>query len=258
MAIFRVEKNKNYTVISNYHLKEKEMSLKAKGLLSLMLSLPDNWDYSIIGLVAICKENETAIKNTLSELKSFGYLEVIKRMPNETASGRIEYEYVIYEAPQEQGVKKQGLENLCVENQPVDNHTQLNTNKQLTNDKKTNLILCPEIEILNYLNEKAGTHYKPVASNLKFIKARLKDYTEEELKLVVDKKVKEWKETNMQMYLRPETLFNATKFESYINGLEKIDVTLSGKKNTAIIHQRKYTNEELNSIKFNNFEDWGY
>ena len=73
MAIFRIEKNKNYTVMSNYHFKEKNMTLKAKGLLSLMLSLPDDWDYSINGLVAICKENETSIKNTLEELKKFGY-----------------------------------------------------------------------------------------------------------------------------------------------------------------------------------------
>ena len=55
MSVIRVEKTKNYTVMSNYHFKEKNMSLKAKGLLSLMLSLPDNWDYSIAGLVAICR-----------------------------------------------------------------------------------------------------------------------------------------------------------------------------------------------------------
>lgn len=71
MAVIRVEKTKNYTVMSNYHFKEKEMSLKAKGLLSLMLSLPDNWDYTIAGLVTICKENESAIKSALDELKIF-------------------------------------------------------------------------------------------------------------------------------------------------------------------------------------------
>jgi len=71
MAVIRVEKTENYTVMSNYHFKEKEMSLKAKGLLSLMLSLPDNWDYTIAGLVTICKENESAIKSALDELKIF-------------------------------------------------------------------------------------------------------------------------------------------------------------------------------------------
>ena len=104
MSVIKVEKNKNYTVMSNYHLKEQDMSLKAKGLLSVILSLPEDWNYSIAGLVAICKENETSIKSTLEELKQFGYLKVIKKMPNETSSGRIEYEYIIYE-------KKQDIEN---------------------------------------------------------------------------------------------------------------------------------------------------
>ena len=65
MAIFRTHKNQNYTVMSNYHLKEKNMRLKAKGLLSVMLSLPDDWDYSLEGLVAICKENETSVKSAI-------------------------------------------------------------------------------------------------------------------------------------------------------------------------------------------------
>ena len=89
MAIIRVNKNKNYTIMSNYHLKEKNMSLKAKGLLSQMLSLPDNWDYTIAGLSAINKEKEGVIKTTLDELKHFKYLIVTKKMPNETSTGRI-------------------------------------------------------------------------------------------------------------------------------------------------------------------------
>lgn len=91
MSVIRVNKTKNYTVMSNEHLKDKRLSLKAKGLLSVMLSLPDTWDYSISGLVAICKESETAVKSTLNELKSCGYLVVTKKMPNETESGRTEY-----------------------------------------------------------------------------------------------------------------------------------------------------------------------
>lgn len=130
MAIFRIEKNKNYTIMSNYHLKEKEMSLKAKGLLSLMLSLPNNWDYTIEGLVAICKENETAVKSTLKELKCFGYLEILKV---QNQKGQFEYEYNIYEKPQS---KKPEVENLGVENPSVKNQGQLNTNKQNTKNKK--------------------------------------------------------------------------------------------------------------------------
>lgn len=99
MSVIRVNKTNDYTVMSNCHLKEEKMSLKAKGLLSLMLSLPDDWNYSVEGLVAICKENHTSIKSTLMELQKFGYLSVTKLLPNETLSGRIEYIYDIYEKP---------------------------------------------------------------------------------------------------------------------------------------------------------------
>ena len=138
MAVFRINKTEDYTIMSNTHLREKEMTLKAKGLLSLMLSLPPNWDYSINGLVAICKENESAIKSTLNELKDFGYLVIDKKMPNETTSGRIEYEYNIYEKPQKQEGKKQELENLGVEFQPLENQGQLNTNILNTKELNTN------------------------------------------------------------------------------------------------------------------------
>ena len=102
MAVNRVNKTKDYTTISNNCFKNKEMSLKAKGLLSLMLSLPENWNYTVSGLVSICKESETSIKSTLNELKKFGYLTITKKKPNETSSGRFEYEYNIYEKPQKQ------------------------------------------------------------------------------------------------------------------------------------------------------------
>lgn len=143
MAIFRVNKNKNYTVMSNYHLKDANMSFKAKGLLSMMLSLPDDWDYSIAGLSKISKENERAIKTILGELKELGYLRIVKLMPNETKSGRIEYIYDIYEMSvykkqeyQKQGVEFQEVEKQQVEKQEVEKVGQINTNIQ--NNKKTN------------------------------------------------------------------------------------------------------------------------
>lgn len=74
--IIRVKKDKNYAVMSNYHFKDKALSLRAKGLLSLMLSLPDNWDYSINGLCNICKESREIIRKTLQELKDNHYLEM--------------------------------------------------------------------------------------------------------------------------------------------------------------------------------------
>ena len=99
MAVFKIEKNKNYTVMSNYHLQDRNLSYKAKGLLSFMLSLPDDWDYSLKGLCKISKENETSIKTGLKELKDYGYLVIDKLFPNQTQSGKIEYRYNIYEIP---------------------------------------------------------------------------------------------------------------------------------------------------------------
>lgn len=147
MSVFRINKTGNYTVMSNYHFKDKSLSLKAKGLLSQMLSLPNDWDYTISGLCAINKENEAAIKSALRELQQFGYLKITKKMPNETASGRIEYIYDIYECPIQE-VKKQGVENLQVEIQGVENQGQLNINKSNTKKLNTNNKYLSEFENL--------------------------------------------------------------------------------------------------------------
>ena len=79
MAKFTIEKTKDYTVMSNYHLRDKNLSYKAKGLLSFMLSLPAEWDYSINVLVAISKEGVKAIRNILQELQQNGYLVIEKK-----------------------------------------------------------------------------------------------------------------------------------------------------------------------------------
>lgn len=137
MATIRVHKTKNYTVMSNTHLRDKSLSLKAKGLLSVMLSLPDNWDYSIAGLVAISKENETAVKSALNELKDNNYVVVTKENPTKSNGGRIKYTYEVYEEPYKQRVDGQGLENLGVECQQVEIHGQLSTDELNTNKQST-------------------------------------------------------------------------------------------------------------------------
>ncbi len=99
MAVYRVERTRDYTVMSNHHLKDTALSLKAKGLLSMFLSFPDDWNYSTRGLAAICKEGVEAIGNTIKELEKAGY---IVRRQLRGANGRItDTEYVIYEQPQE-------------------------------------------------------------------------------------------------------------------------------------------------------------
>src|SRR5574344_2091213 len=96
MSVFKIEKNGNYTVMSNYHLRDRNLSYKAKGLLSFMLSLPEDWDYSMSGLEAISKESIKAIRNILQELEDNKYL-VRTRMQNEL--GKFYYDYSIYEIP---------------------------------------------------------------------------------------------------------------------------------------------------------------
>ena len=262
MSVFRVEKNKNYTTMSNYHLREKEMSLKAIGLLSKMLSLPDNWDYTLVGLVSICKENETAIKSALDELKEFGYLEVNKKMPNQTNTGRIEYEYIIYEKPKQEG-EKQALENLPVEIQPLENQTQLSINelsikKENINNidnnvekgkiSKKDLILKENIKcIIDYLNETANTKYKyNTKGTISLIKARFNEgYTLDDFYDVIDNKWKDWKNTEWQKYIRPETLFG-NKFENYLN-----TKTFRGKPKTSYGSRPTFDNTVTHKIPIN-------
>ena len=146
MSVIRVNKTKNYTVLSNHHFKEKDMSLKAKGLLSLMLSLPDDWNYSVSGLVKLSKDGKDSVMSALSELEKFGYLHR-SRVVNEKGqfSG---VEYNIYEQPQTDFpiAEKENAVKPILENAPAENPPQLNTNKLTT--KKNKIIY----NINNYLH----------------------------------------------------------------------------------------------------------
>lgn len=132
MGVFRIEKTGNYTVLSNFHFKEKEMSLKAKGLLSLMLSLPDDWDYSIAGLVTLSKDGRDGVMSALDELEVFGYLE---RKLVKNQKGQFEgYEYIIYERPERYIPSS---EKPFSENPNTEKQEQLNTNKSNTKVSNT-------------------------------------------------------------------------------------------------------------------------
>ena len=157
MAKFTIEKNKNYTIMSNYHLQDKNLSYKAKGLLSFMLSLPEDWDYSINGLVSISKEGVKAIRNILQELQRYGYL-VIEKKQNEV--GQFEYEYLIYEQPDTQ---KGDVDLGDVEKDIQINTNEINTNNKIDKDDKTKIssffvaeehnILTMELINRGYINE---------------------------------------------------------------------------------------------------------
>lgn len=129
MSVFRVNKTKDYTVISNFHFKDKALSLKAKGLLSQMLSLPDDWDYTVAGLCSINKESKSAIQAALKELEDAGYL---IRTRTQDGKGRFDYIYDIYEKPRhgEPRTENRFTENRRTENQPL-----LNTNNKILKDK---------------------------------------------------------------------------------------------------------------------------
>ena len=99
MAVFRVEKTKDFTIMSNHHLRNPKLSLKAKGLLSLMLSLPEDWDYTTKGLAQICKEGVDSIGTALKELERYGYL---TRRRLRCENGQLgDIEYTIHETPAE-------------------------------------------------------------------------------------------------------------------------------------------------------------
>lgn len=142
MSVIRVNNTKGFTVMSNYHFQDKEISLKAKGLLGLMLSLPSNWDYSVNGLVAIVKENKASVQTALKELEEHKYL---KRTRVQDETGRFDYVYDIYEKPydklpcaENRCTDIQCAENRCTENQPQINTNKQNTNKQNTKELNTN------------------------------------------------------------------------------------------------------------------------
>ena len=99
MAIFRVERTRDYTVMSNYHLKDTGLSLKSKGLLSMMLSLPESCNYTTRGLAAICKEGVDAIRSAIHELEAAGY--IVRRLLRGDDGRITDTEYIIYERPQD-------------------------------------------------------------------------------------------------------------------------------------------------------------
>ena len=100
MSLFRIHKTKDFTIMSNTHFKERGMSLKAKGLLSLMLSLPDDWNYNIKGLCALSKDGKDSVMSALAELEQFGYLSRTREIDSKGRFSGIRYD--IFETPQQE------------------------------------------------------------------------------------------------------------------------------------------------------------
>ena len=152
MAVFRIEKTRDYTVMSNHHLKDRTLTLKSKGLLSMMLSLPDEWNYTTRGLAAICREGVDSICAALKELETHGY---IRRTQLRDEKGKItDTECVIYEMPQceppsSSGTPLPGTAKPYTENPDMgvpdtaepctENPAQLNTNQTKTDLSSTEI-----------------------------------------------------------------------------------------------------------------------
>lgn len=148
MAVFRVERNTGYTVMSNHHLRNKELSLKAKGLLSQMLSLPEDWDYTLSGLSYINRESIDAIRTAVWELEKAGY--ITRRQGRDEKGKMTAIEYTIYEQPQPPELDCPVLENPTADNPILENPTTDNPTSenpmQLNKDiKKTDLSRKEEI-----------------------------------------------------------------------------------------------------------------
>ena len=179
MEKFKVDlEQENFTVMTNYHLKDRRLSLKAKGLLSLMLSLPDDWDYSLKGLVAICKEEKDAIRSMLDELKQYKYLKI---EPDRHKSGRFQYIYTIFEKPFDMPEKTLNSPNTDfpytvepdMEEPNPENPPQINTNKQNTKE---------EIDIIDKIdkNEPPINESKSSSHNILTLELIQKNYVNDD------------------------------------------------------------------------------
>ena len=148
MGVIRVNKSSDYTVMSNYHFKEKNMSLKAKGLLSLMLSLPDNWDYTVAGLATLSSDGATSVRSALKELEDFHYLIRSRVYEN----GKIvDWQYNIYELPQ--------TENLVVGIQQLDILTLENKDNKILNEVNNFVTEAKSNIVSSVIFSTAGTKF---------------------------------------------------------------------------------------------------
>ena len=149
MPTMRVEKTRNYTVMANHHLRNKALSLKAKGLLSYMLSLPEDWNYKLSGLATSCKDGLDSVRQAVSELDSHGY--VVRSRIRDTRGRLRDTEYVVYESPvpvkpaldepieEKPAQEEPVLENPTLENPALGDPTLLNTNRPTIQKPKTQI-----------------------------------------------------------------------------------------------------------------------
>ena len=217
MAIQRVKRKTNFTIMSNYGLKDKRMTAKAKGVLAYMLTLPDDWIFYESEIVKNMKDGRDSIRSAMRELESFGYL---VRQQERNGGKFDKVDWLVSDEPLDTtafspwtgnpSTEKPATGKPSTENPPL-----LSTN--ITKDLNNKISVYEDV--IQHLNKKADKSFKNTKSNNKHISARLNEgFTVEDMKLVIDYTVSEWKGKvfnngkNGSDYLRPSTLFNG-KFD---------------------------------------------
>lgn len=240
MAIIRVNKTKNYTVMSNYHLHEKDMSLKAKGLLSIMLSLPDDWDYSIDGLIKLSKDGKDSVTAAILELEKLGYL---VRTQAKDKSGRFSgYDYDVYENPM--------TGEPLTENPLTENPTQLNTNNQNNKEQNTKRIKEEEARTINdIIAEQKEELQEPLREYVKMRKSIKKPITTHGLELAVKRLSELTSDTSVAVKIINQSIMNSWQ------GL--FELKPENKTNAFVIKTRNYSKEEFDSL-IDNIDDIGF
>lgn len=194
MTAIRVHKTKDFTVMSNFHLSDRNLSWKAKGMLSVMLSLPEDWDYSVLGLSSLSIDGKNSTANGLSELEANGY---VKRTRAVDARGRFAgYDYDIYEIPQ---VINPLTENPPTDNPTTENQPQLNTNIPNTKKQSTKKLSTEELkekckkenpevfDIIDFWNERSvDDKCEGGKGSVNAIKKALTKYAADEIKTAID------------------------------------------------------------------------
>ena len=233
-----VTKKDNFTIIHNKLISDNSISLKAKGIMLYMLSKPVGWNYNPKDIANNSKDGLESVYSGLKELIEAKY---VSRRKNKDGT----VDYFVFEDKEENNIiDYQEKPNQEKPNQEKPNQDfadvliiKDSNNTEYSKKELNNKENIKEIEeIVNYLNQKAGTKYKSSSKNtIKHIKARINDgYTLEDFKSVIDKKCSEWLNSDMEKYLCPDTLFGS-KFEKYLN--QRINNSKFNFKNTQEIEK---------------------
>ena len=244
MAIIRARNNKNYTVINNVGLRDDRLSWKARGLLSYMLSLPDDWIFRDLELTNHAPDGKESTKKGLKELEQYGYL--VKQQSRGERGKFATNDWLLYEVPltdlpltENPPTVNPLTDKPAAENPPLLSTDLPSTDLPSTDLPSTDLPstegtnkdnveqkpdLIPYGEIIEYLNQKSEKHFHDTAgSHKKAIKARWNEgYRLDQFKQVIDNKCQDWlNDEKMNQYLQPSTLFGQ-KFDQYLNQKSKI------------------------------------